>query len=213
MKDCFTVKEYASLHGMTEQAVYKKIRSGKLKATERQESGKRKLYVVINEADNKHVSAADTATRTMDPGQDRASAAGDPLDPFLDEVAHQGSAAATRAPDPGQDGTSAAGDPLDPGRVNDRQKNEVAALEKAIEALTAQLAEKDRQIEKLTELLYREQGLQAQSQFLLTATRTPDPGQDGTSAAGDPLDPGNQESKEEEQVKPKKRGFWYWLFN
>ena len=31
MKDCLSVKEYATLHGMTEQAVYKKIRAGKLR--------------------------------------------------------------------------------------------------------------------------------------------------------------------------------------
>ena len=191
MKDCLSVKEYAALHGMTEQAVYKKIRAGKLQTTERQENGKQKLYVLLDPTGNNNpVSDPDTPTEAKQP---------------------------PGRPDPHPGDAAAAGDPQDPGRAGSPQRPhpaaEIAALEKALEALTAQLAEKDRQIERLTDLLYREQGLQAQSQMLLTAApaaRAPDPHPGDAAAAGDPQDPTGQEA---EQQKQKKRGFWYWLFN
>ncbi len=186
MKDCLSVKEYANLHGMTEQAVYKKIRTGKLQTTERQENGKRKLYVLLDPAgSNETVSTPDTAEP------------------------------ATRAPDPHPGEADDTGDHSPAGAGSPAATAEIVALEKALEALTAQLAEKDRQIERLTELLYREQGLQAQSHMLLTArtadTAT-DPHQDNGTVDGDNSDPTRQEP-EQEQQKPKKRGFWYWLFN
>ena len=185
MKDCLSVKEYATLHGMTEQAVYKKIRVGKLQTTERQENGKRKLYILLDPAgNNATVSTPDTAEP------------------------------ATRAPDPHPGEADDTGDHSPAGAGSPAATAEIVALEKALEALTAQLAEKDRQIERLTDLLYREQGLQAQSHMLLTARTTttpPDPTQDNGTDNGD-HSPAGQEP-EQEQQKPKKRGFWYWLFN
>ena len=200
MKDCLSVKEYATLHGMTEQAVYKKIRAGKLQTTERQENGKRKLYILLDPAgNNETVSTPDTppAARAPDPHPDEAAAAGVPQDP-----GRAGSPAAAT------DGSQGAGS---------APAAEITALEKAVEALTAQLAEKDRQIERLTELLYREQELQANSHRLLNAAtepaaRAPAPDQAAAADDGDPLNPAGQEP-EQEQQKPKKRGFWYWLFN
>ena len=41
-----SVKEYAARTGMTEQAVYKQIRAGKLPTVERRENGKAKKYVI-----------------------------------------------------------------------------------------------------------------------------------------------------------------------
>lgn len=185
MKDCLSVKEYATLHGMTEQAVYKKIRVGKLQTTERQENGKRKLYILLDPAgNNATVSTPDTA---------------EPADTATDP--HQGNGTDDDDRSPAGAGSPAAA-------------AEIMALEKALEALTAQLAEKDRQIERLTDLLYREQGLQAQSHMLLTARTTttpPDPTQDNGTDDGDHSPAG--EEPEQEQQKPKKRGFWYWLFN
>lgn len=200
MKDCLSVKEYATLHGMTEQAVYKKIRAGKLQTTERQENGKRKLHILLDPAgNNEEVSTPDTRTeaRTPDPHPGEAAASGDLQDP-----GRAGSPAA--ATDGSQDAGSA-------------PAAEITALEKAVEALTAQLAEKDRQIERLTELLYREQELQANSHRLLNAAtepaaRAPAPDQAAAADDGDTLNPAGQEP-EQEQQKPKKRGFWYWLFN
>ena len=201
MKDCLSVKEYATLHGMTEQAVYKKIRAGKLQTTARQENGKRKLYILLDPAGNDEtVSTPDTAepaARAPDPHPGEAAAAGVPQD--------TGSAGSPATATDGRQGAGSA------------PATEITALEKAVEALTAQLAEKDRQIERLTELLYREQELQANSHRLLNAAtepaaRAPAPDQAAAADDGDTLNPAGQEP-EQEQQKPKKRGFWYWLFN
>ena len=181
MKNSISVKEYAALHGMTEQAVYKRIRAGKLETIEHRENGKRKRFVLLDPAGSDPVSDPDTVT-------------------------------AARAPDPHPGDAAAAGAPPDPGRAGSPQRPpEVAALEMAIETLTAQLAEKDKQIERLTELLYREQELQANSHRLLTtAARTPDPHPGNAAAAGDPLEP---ETGEVLPQKQKKQSFWYWLFH
>ena len=40
-----TVAEYAAAHGISEQAVYKQIRAGKLLTVEREENGKRKKFI------------------------------------------------------------------------------------------------------------------------------------------------------------------------
>ena len=214
MKDSISVKEYAALHGMTEQAVYKRIRAGKLETIEHRENGKRKRLILLDPAGSNPVSDPDTvpAARTPDPHPGDAAAAGDPLDPGRrsDPAAATGTAARTPDPHPGD--AAAAGDPLDPGRAGSAQRPpEVAALEMAIETLTAQLAEKDKQIERLTELLYREQELQANSHRLLTtAARAPDPHPGDAAAAGAPLDPEAGEALPQEQ---KKRSFWYRLFH
>ena len=181
MKNGLSVKEYAALHGMTEQAVYKRIRAGKLQTIEHQENGKKKLYILL-----------DSSGTVPEPGTDDGS---------QDDRSHPGEAAADSA------GQGAGSAPV----------AEIAALEKALEALTAQLAEKDKQIERLTELLYREQGLQQQSHMLLNAAapaRTTDLIQDDAAAAGDGLpDPGRQEPKAEQPKEKKKRSFWNWLFD
>ena len=85
-------------------------------------------------------------------------------------------------------------------------KDEVSAFEKVIEALTQQLtekdrqiAEKDRQIENLMQLLHNLQTLQAHNQMLLSQ---PEP-ETATN-------PEIIESPAED--KPKRRGFWSWLF-
>ena len=177
MKEYLTIKEYATLYGLSEQAVYKQVRSGKLTVVERQESGKRKKYIFHERAaESETVSDSDTAPRI--PAQD-------------DD-------AAVRLPDhPDHRHT----------RQNERSSPppEIEVLEKAIEALTAQLKEKDKQIETLTTLLYREQELQAHSHKLLDV-----------SAEEKPPESPVYEEYEETKSKPKeepKHGFLYWLFH
>ena len=92
-------------------------------------------------------------------------------------------------------------------RQNERSSPppEIEVLEKAIAALTAQLKEKDKQIETLTTLLYREQELQAHSHKLL-----------GDSAEEKPPEVTVYEENKETEAKPKeepKHGFFYWLFH
>lgn len=175
MKEYLTIKEYAALYGLSEQAVYKQVRSGKLTVTERQEDGKRKKYILHEcAAENEAVSGSDTAPRI--PAQDD-DAAGRPSD-------HPGHGQARQSPSPSP---------------------EIEVLEKAIAALTAQLKEKDKQIETLTTLLYREQELQAHSHKLLDV-----------SAEEKPPKVTVYEENEETEAKPKeepKHGFFYWLFH
>ena len=75
MKEFFSVKEYAALHGMTEQAVYKKIRAGKLQTTERQENGKRKMYILDPTASGEAVPDSDTGAGRQGAGSHPGDAA------------------------------------------------------------------------------------------------------------------------------------------
>lgn len=88
-----------------------------------------------------------------------------------------------------------------------------AALEKAVAALSAQLEEKDRQINRLTELLNQSQQLQAHSQKLLEQGTQPlqDAPEEPPSESKN-LEPDNKETQAPSQERPKKRGFWAWLF-
>jgi len=103
--------------------------------------------------------------------------------------------------------TAAAADPvlLDdaaviPGPEDPARNDGIKALEKAVEALTQQLAEKDRQIASLMQLLHDQQELQAHSQLLLSQ---PEPEKK--------TDPEIIETPPEPE-KPKRRSFWAWLF-
>lgn len=88
-----------------------------------------------------------------------------------------------------------------------------AALEKAVAALSAQLEEKDRQINRLTELLNQSQQLQAHSQKLLEqGTQPPKEAPVETPSGSQEAEPVTEESQAAGQEQPKKRGFWAWLF-
>ena len=91
-----------------------------------------------------------------------------------------------------QDDAAVIHGPEDPAN-NDGTK----ALEKAIEALTQQLAEKDRQIADLMKLLHNQQELQAHSQLLLS--------QPATEEKTDTVIPETPPAE-----KPKRRRFWDW---
>ena len=83
-----------------------------------------------------------------------------------------------------------------------------AALEKAIDVLSAQLEEKDRQISRLTELLNQSQKLQAHSQKLLEQeTQTP-PNEEPEEKIEDEHGAGTEPANKAE----KRKGFWAWLF-
>lgn len=135
--DLLSVKEYAARQGMTEQAAYKQIRTGKILSVELQENGKPKKYVFVLSQEGQDI-AAGSPEQIQSPALD-PDAATDAED------LHKGPATEK---EPAEDPTG-------------------AALEKAIAALTAQLEEKDRQISRLTELLSQSQQLQAHSQKLL----------------------------------------------
>ncbi len=87
-----------------------------------------------------------------------------------------------------------------PGPEDPAKNDGIKALEKAVEALTQQLAEKDRQIASLMQLLHDQQELQAHSQLLLSQ---PEPEKK--------TDPEIIETPPEPE-KPKRRSFWAWLF-
>ena len=91
------------------------------------------------------------------------------------------------------------------------QKPENTALDQAVAALTAQLAEKDKQLERLTALLSQAHQLQAHTQKLLEqgtpqAEQEPAP-QDGPAAAAE-----ETAAPQDAQEAPKKKGFFAWLF-
>ena len=83
-----------------------------------------------------------------------------------------------------------------------------AALEKAVAALTAQLEEKDRQINRLTELLSQSHQLQAHSQKLIEqgTAQPPERAQEGPEK-----EPEEPQPPEEPAPPKKKRSFWEWL--
>lgn len=146
-RELLSVKEYAARQGMTEQAVYKQIRAGKLLTAERQENGKAKKYIFVFAQE----------------GQDTTpSAAGAP-----DQ--NPGPAAADPRRSPGSEAPSQ--DP--PGAALEKA---VAALTAQLEEKDRQIREKDGQINRLTELLSQSQQLQAHSQKLLEqGTQQPEP--------------------------------------
>ena len=184
MNDYLSVKEYAATHGITEQAVYKNIRTGRLAAEDRIIDGKCKKVIPR-------------------PGQDPDLAAGrhGREDPAAD-------------PHPGPDPDLAA---AFPGSAAGHQ--ETAALEAAIAALTKQLEEKDKQIERLMVLLDQQQKLQAQSHYLLGTADQAQPAPGSEDPAADPHpgpdpDPQQLPSQDPQPAEPpkKKRSFWSWLF-
>lgn len=83
-----------------------------------------------------------------------------------------------------------------PDPAADAPEADITALERAIEALTAQLAEKDRQIARLTDLLDHAQQLQGHAQKLLEAPKVDQPEQAAPMPETAPL---------------KRRSFWDWL--
>lgn len=186
-----SVKEYAARHGMTEQAVYKQIKAGKLQAIERREGGKLRKYI----------------SPAPERAQERPPAA--PAAPDHDRPA---AAATPQAEPPHVSGTDTT-----PERAPDQS---AAALSQAIAALTAQLAEKDKQIARLQELLNQSQQLQAHSQRLLEQGPERATDIDRQPAAPDVSRPDTQPAAQDQRaaaapdpIRPaKKRGFWAWLF-
>lgn len=83
-----------------------------------------------------------------------------------------------------------------------------AAINQAVEALTAQLAEKDKQIERLTELLSQSHQLQAHAQKLLEQG-APQTEQETAHQGGPTAD---AEEPSAHQSAPKKKTFFAWLF-
>lgn len=179
--ELITVKEYAARQGMTEQAAYKQIRAGKLLTVERQENGKAKKYIFVFAQEYQGTPA------------DAAGAPDQNPEPAPDQTCH---AAAL-------DQTVEAG----PGSEAPAQDKTGAALEKAVAALTAQLEEKDRQINRLTELLSQSHQLQAHSQKLLEQGTTQPPERNQDEPEKEPEEPKPQGEPEQ----PKKRSFWEWL--
>lgn len=176
--ELLTVKEYAARQGMTEQAAYKQIRAGKLVTVERQENGKAKKYIFFQEI---QTTKPEGAAGAFDPGRAQS--------PALDQTAATDESQKEPAKQAATDQTA-------------------AALEKAVAALTAQLEEKDRQINRLTELLSQSHQLQAHSQKLLEQGTAQPPEMNQEEPEKEPEEPRPQE--EPEQPK-KKRGFWEWL--
>ena len=183
--ELLSVKEYAARQGMTEQAAYKQIRTGKILSVERQENGKPKKYVFVLSQEDQDIDAGSPEQiqpPALDP--DAATAA---------EDLHKGPATEK---EPAEDPTG-------------------AALEKAVAALTAQLEEKDRQIRekdgqinRFTELLSQSQQLQAHSQKLLeqgAQQQEPMPVQEPEEPKPEPA------PQEEPEPIKKKRSFWEWL--
>ncbi len=191
MKEYMSVKEYAAATGLSFQAVYKSIKAGKIPTEERTIDGKR-IKVIVQDDDH-----APTSPAVPDPVLlDDAAVIPGPEDPAED-------------PDR-QDDTAVTLGPEDPAR-NDGIK----ALEKAVEALTQQLAEKDRQIASLMQLLHDQQELQAHSQLLLSQPE-PEKKTDPEIIETPPepvkkTDPEIIETPPEPE-KPKRRSFWAWLF-
>ena len=167
MKKYMSVKEYAAASGMSFQAVYKSIKAGKIETEKITSDGKSVIAIVLDDDRARPSSVLDPV----------------PLDVTDADPDHQEDAAAVR-------------DPSDPAEHLARN-DEIKALEKAVDALTRQLEEKDRQIADLMKLLHNQQELQAHSQMLLT--------QQTTEEKEDPaiVEPPPKE-------KPKRRSFWEW---
>ena len=185
--EILSVKEYAARQGMTEQAVYKQIRAGKLLTVERQENGKAKKYIFVfaQEGQGAPAEAAGAFDHGHSPGADLRAATLDPYPATAAEAQTEPQKAQT------QDQTAAALDKT------------IAALTAQLEEKDSQLRERDRQINRLTELLSQSQQLQAHSQKLLEQnTQQPE------------LEPVQEPETAPPQEKPeprKRRSFWEWL--
>jgi len=177
--ELLTVKEYAARQGMTEQAAYKQIRAGKLLTVERQENGKAKKYIFVFAQEDQDTPPSVAGAPDQSP-----------------------------RPAPDQTGHAAADPHRSPGSEAPAQDQTGAALEKAVAALTAQLEEKDRQINRLTELLSQSHQLQAHSQKLLEQGTTQPPERNQEEPEKEPKEP---QPPEEPQQPKKKRSFWEWL--
>ena len=180
--ELLTVKEYAARQGMTEQAAYKQIRAGKLLTVERQENGKAKKYIFVFAQEDQDTTPGAAGAPDQSPG-----------------------------PAPDQAGTAAADPRQSQGSEAPAQDQTGAALEKAVAALTAQLEEKDRQINRLTELLSQSHQLQAHSQKLLEQGTAQPPERNQEEPEKEP-EPQEEPQPQEEPAPPeKKRSFWDWL--
>ena len=213
MNAYLSVKEYAALHGITEQAVYKNIRTGRLAAEDRIIDGKCKK-VIPHPGQDPDLAAGRQGS--ADPAADPHPGPDPDLQqlPFQDPQPAPGSADPAADPHPGPDPDLAA---AFPGSAAGHQ--ETAALEAAIAALTKQLEEKDKQIERLMVLLDQQQKLQAQSHYLLGTADQAQPAPGSEDPAADPHpgqdpDPQQLPSQDPQPAEPpkKKRSFWSWLF-
>ena len=174
--ELLSIREYATYHNITEQAVYKKIKAGKLSTVTIRENGKPKQYIYIPEA----TAGADQAQATV-PAADPVPAAapraraGNPSP--LPDVSDPDAEAAAAAADPERISPRAFDNQASQQRPQEPAQNEIT-----IKALINQLETKDRQIAELTEIISRFQELQAHNQMLLSQHAT----QATAAAAADP---------------------------
>lgn len=201
-----TVAEYAELHSISVQAVYKKI--NRLKTIEEERNGRKQMFIIVGEEEDQ---------KTIE----------DEIKPS--STVNSTPAASTSTPE-NKDSSTAELNPDSSTSTPEVKPSSTAELNPAIlDLLQAQLEEKDKQIERLqkaaeekdkqiqeqfdrfTALLMRSQELEALTHKLLLGQG---------EAAEEPQEVANQEEiipeeatpKTEEQEPPKKAGFFSRLF-
>jgi len=201
-----TVAEYAELHSISVQAVYKKI--NRLHTIEEERNGRKQIFIVVGE-------------------EEEDKTAGEEVKPY--STVNSTPTASTSTPEE-QDNSTVNSTPTASTSTQEVKPSSTAELNPAIlEVLQAQLEEKDRQIERLqkaaeekdrqiqeqfdrfTALLMRSQELEALTHKLLLGQG---------EAAEEPQEVANQAEiipeeappKTEEQEPPKKTGFFSRLF-
>ena len=117
--ELLSIREYATYHNITEQAVYKKIKAGKLSTVTIQENGKPKQYIYIPEA----AAGADQSPATVP--------AADPV-PAAAPRARAGNP--SPLPDVSDPDTEAAAAAADPERISPRASHNQASQQRPQDA-------------------------------------------------------------------------------
>ena len=205
-----TVAEYAELHKISVQAVYKRI--DKLKTVEEERNGRKIRLIIENE--EQEPPANDKLNPDSTPLNPELNPKSTPLNP--DSTEEKVKLNPNIQPPLNPDST-----PTDPAvRLIEILQEQLKEKDKQIERLQEQAKEKDKQIqeqfERLTTALIRAQELEARTQALLgQPEEQPEPETIEPETVEEQEQETEQETVEEPEAEeqPKKRSFFQWLLD
>lgn len=196
-----TVDEYAKLKGISKQAVYKKLT--KLNTTEEKRNGKTITIIIVDDEELAEIQEED-----IQPNSTALNSTVEKVENVENKPLFSNSAATYSTEEKQPNSTVELNQDL-----IELLKNQLNEKDKQIERLQIANEEKEKrlkeQFDKLTELIYRSQQLEAQIQLLLP---------DGAKA-GEPAAEQNNNNvvevntQEQESQEKKKKGFFKRLFS
>lgn len=202
-----TVAEYADLHSISVQAVYKKI--NRLNTIEEERNGRKQIFIITGE--DSEEKTAEEEVKLSSTANSTSTASTSTPEKQDNSTYNSTPAASTSTPEVKPSST----DELNPA-ILDLLQAQLEEKDKQIERLQKAAEEKDKQIqeqfERFTALLMRSQELEALTHKLLLGQ--------GEAAAEEPQEvinqaeviPEEEPPKTEDQEPPKKEGFFSRLF-